>query len=591
MANNYSYLDGMSTSELKERKNQNSADWHTDPWQRKNYEAENKAIMSILDQREGTKSTFDSGTGKWNTTGGSSSGSGSSGSGSSSGVTRYKDSSSGGSYSGGSSGSSSGGGASGSPYREYTGGDAELDAAVAPYKAKYEEGRRLAMAGDPKGVQMMIDANNGANQERNKRGYAAQSADEDIAKMRARTDGSWGSSGGSGGSYAGIVQQGYTQADLDAAVAAEREKQKQQSEYDLSEYIKKQKAAELESQLAGLKGAYEQSVAELRSAQNKLPGAYEDARNSAAAQAALAKRRFLEGAAYQGLGSGTAGQAELTHGATLTGTLSQIDRAQADSQAELDLEEATLASRYQQAIQQARANEDSEMATALYQELVRLQGLEREDKQLAQVQEQLLYNQKKAEEALTYEKEQAARTEAQKRVDAYLAALGKSADLDQDLIAQSGYTQGELNALERYYAQLIGLEEKYTDIPESIWADQYSKIGSGESKSLQVPSDKKLDWRSVDDWVRLYGEDAAENYIKENYKTLGYTSQSTALAGWDNYRRDSEYKDMIDFLAQMREEGKSANEINSFLIEMVNAGIISQQQKMELQKAYIGSGR
>lgn len=474
MANNYSYLDGMSTSELKERKNQNSADWHTDPWQRKNYEAENKAIMSILDQREGTKSTFDSGTGKWNTTGGSSSGSGSSGSGSSSGVTQYKDSSSGGSYSGsssggsysgGSSGSSSGGGASGSPYREYTGGDAELDAAVAPYKAKYEEGRRLAMAGDPKGVQMMIDANNGANQERNKRGYAAQSADEDIAKMRARTDGSWGSSGGSGGSYAGIVQQGYTQADLDAAVAAEREKQKQQSEYDLSEYIKKQKAAELESQLAGLKGAYEQSVAELRSAQNKLPGAYEDARNSAAAQAALAKRRFLEGAAYQGLGSGTAGQAELTHGATLTGTLSQIDRAQADSQAELDLEEATLASRYQQAIQQARANEDSEMATALYQELVRQQGLEREDRQLAQVQEQLLYNQKKAEEALTYEKEQAARTEAQKRVDAYLAALGKSADLDQDLIAQSGYTQGELNALERYYAQLIGLEEKYTGVP------------------------------------------------------------------------------------------------------------------------------
>lgn len=399
MANNYSYLDGMSTSELKERKNQNSADWHTDPWQRKNYEAENKAIMSILDQREGTKSSFDSGTGKWNTTGGGTGASDTKTSGSGTGGSKYGL----------------------TPSDILALGKGPLSSAAAD---------RYIETGSTKPGLSSFAINNAPRKESSQ-----------------------------------PVQQGYTQADLDAAVAAEREKQKQQSEYDLSEYIKKQKAAELESQLAGLKGAYEQSVAQLRSAQDKLPGAYEDARNSAAAQAALAKRRFLEGAAYQGLGSGTAGQAELTHGATLTGTLSQIDRAQADSQAELDLEETTLASRYQQAIQQARANEDSEMATALYQELVRQQGLEREDKQLAQVQEQLLYNQKKAEEALAYEKEQAARTEAQKRVDAYLAALGKSADLDQDLLTQSGYTQGELNALERYYAQLIGLEEKYTGVP------------------------------------------------------------------------------------------------------------------------------
>lgn len=575
--------NSMSNKELESWASSNSQKWHSDPENRSRYEAENKAIKELLDQRNGTKSTFDSGTGKWTTTGGGSS-SGSSSGGSSGGSSRGSSSD----YSGGSSG-----GSTGSVYREYTGGDAALDAAIALYSQQYAEGRKLALAGDPRGVQMMIDSNNGANQERNKRGYAAQRADEDINKMKALTGYASGAGGGTsyGGGYTGSVQQGYTQADLDEAVAAERERLKQQSEYDLSEYIKKQKAAELESQLAGLKGAYEQSVAELKSAQDKLPGAYEDARNSAAAQAALARRKFLEGAAYQGLGSGTAGQAELTHGATLTGTLSQIDRAQADSQAELNLEEATLASRYQQAIQQARANGDSELATALYQELVRLQGLEREDRQLAQVQEQLAYNQKKAEEDAIYNREREERAEAQERVNAYLAALGKSGDLDQDLIARSGYTQGELSALEQFYAQQIGLGEKYTGIPESSLADQYSKTGSNGNKSTQAPGNKKLSWQSVDDWVRLYGEDAAENYIKENHKALGYTSQGEALAGWDNYRRDSEYEDMINALAQMREEGRSANVINNFLIEMVHAGIISQQQKMELQKAYIGSGR
>ena len=46
---------------------------------------------------------------------------------------------------------------------------------------------------------------------------------------------------------------------------------------------------------------------------------------------------------------------------------------------------------------------------------------------------------------------QQTREEAQSRIGDYLAAGGKTANLDQTLIANSGYTQAELAALERYY--------------------------------------------------------------------------------------------------------------------------------------------
>jgi len=47
--------------------------------------------------------------------------------------------------------------------------------------------------------------------------------------------------------------------------------------------------------------------------------------------------------------------------------------------------------------------------------------------------------------------------------------------------------------------------------------------------------DDKVDWTEVEAWVTKYGEDSAENYIKEHYKALGYASQSAALAGWENH--------------------------------------------------------
>lgn len=53
-------------------------------------------------------------------------------------------------------------------------------------------------------------------------------------------------------------------------------------------------------------------------------------------------------------------------------------------------------------------------------------------------------------------------------------------------------------------------------------------------------------WSDVVDWVGKHGLGAAEDYIKENYKSLGYSSQSAAVSGWNNYLRDNATLDMVD---------------------------------------------
>lgn len=75
-------------------------------------------------------------------------------------------------------------------------------------------------------------------------------------------------------------------------------------------------------------------------------------------------------------------------------------------------------------------------------------------------------------------------------------------------------------------------DERY----EQEWAYEQALdqlMASGSDGSPGNGSD--LDWTDVESWVESFGEDSAENYIKEHYKALGYSSQSAALAGWQNH--------------------------------------------------------
>ena len=154
-------------------------------------------------------------------------------------------------------------------------------------------------------------------------------------------------------------------------------------DYDLSEYLRKAAAAKLESELAGLKVAYEKSMAGYDDQAARLPQQYDAARNNVAAQDALARKAFDERAAASGLSSGAAGQAELARSSAYQRDIANLDQQQANAASDIQLAKTNLQSQYESAIAQARAEGNAALATALYEELVRVQNLNREDKQIA----------------------------------------------------------------------------------------------------------------------------------------------------------------------------------------------------------------
>lgn len=170
------------------------------------------------------------------------------------------------------------------------------------------------------------------------------------------------------------------------------------SGYDLSEWLKKQYASALEGELAGLKDAYEKNAASLDDEEARLSGIYDPQRNRIAAQNALAKRVWDERAAANGLSSGANGQAELARSSVMQRDLASIGEEEANARADVSLRKKNLTIEYTNAITQARANGQAELAKALYNELVRVQGLEREDqireseKALKQAQAKMEYD-------------------------------------------------------------------------------------------------------------------------------------------------------------------------------------------------------
>ena len=76
---------------------------------------------------------------------------------------------------------------------------------------------------------------------------------------------------------------------------------------------------------------------------------------------------------------------------------------------------------------------------------------------------------------------------------------------------------------------------------EHALAQQKAAQSAGSTKNNKGdPTDP--DWSVVEDWVKKHGADSAEDYIRENYKKLGYSTVSAALAGWNNHNRQQDYE-------------------------------------------------
>lgn len=143
---------------------------------------------------------------------------------------------------------------------------------------------------------------------------------------------------------------------------------------DGNDYLKELYAKKKAAELAALKSAYEQNTATLDASRAQIAPVYDIARNSAAHQNALSRGAFQEMAVANGLNTGTTGQAALAQDVVLQQNLSQIDREQAEKTAAIDLQRSQMDTEYQNAIAEAQATGNAELANALYEEYVRQQN-------------------------------------------------------------------------------------------------------------------------------------------------------------------------------------------------------------------------
>lgn len=141
---------------------------------------------------------------------------------------------------------------------------------------------------------------------------------------------------------------------------------------DHSDYINEIYAAAERQALAALEGAYTEQLATFDSEAAALPGTYREAKNRAAADAAVTQQSMNERFTASGLNSGAQGQAALALGIAAQGSLAALDSEEARSLAELESRRAQVKAQYQNAVAQAIAQNEIERANALYQEAVRV---------------------------------------------------------------------------------------------------------------------------------------------------------------------------------------------------------------------------
>ena len=178
---------------------------------------------------------------------------------------------------------------------------------------------------------------------------------------------------------------------------------------DASQYLQEMYAQQIAAQLAALKSTYEQNVADIRAQDDLITSAYDKQRNQAAAQNDLQRMYMNEYGIMRGLNTGASGQMALAQSAAYQGNMAQLGAQEAKSLADNALTREKLAIAYSNAVDQAAAEGDYQLAQALYNEYVRQDELARQAAAAEQEQANWLakFNYQKEQDALAQKNWQA----------------------------------------------------------------------------------------------------------------------------------------------------------------------------------------
>ena len=305
---------------------------------------------------------------------------------------------------------------------------------------------------------------------------------------------------------------------------------------DPYQYLMDMYAQKNAAQLAALRSTYEQNVADSQAQDDLISAAYDKQRNQTAAQNDLQRMYMNEYGIMRGLNTGASGQMALAQSAAYQGNMAQLGAQEAQSLADNALTREKLAIAYSNAVDQAAAEGDYQLAQALYNEYVRQDELARQDAANAQEQANWLakFNYQKEQDALSQQNWQA-KFDYQKQQDDlnYQLALQKLAGTGTTSktggTSTGGYDNGGLTT-----SQVKQLQQKLGVTADGKWGSQSSKAAGGLTadeawkKYGTASYDMSFDElkNTITRYLALGGKQRAQNVLDSKWDSLTSAQQA-----------------------------------------------------------------
>ena len=267
------------------------------------------------------------------------------------------------------------------------------------------------------------------------------------------------------------------------------------------ELIRKMYESNLNSNKSQLESDYNQNLSDLGAEESKLGQIYYEQQRQAQAESDRNRQAFQEYANARGLNSGTGGQAELAQNNQLSANLNALRQSEAEKRAEVERQRQLLGQQYQKAIQKAQADNDLNLAKALYEEAVRV--------------------------------DESIKSAAQADADRALQIFNM---LNNTALSAAGAYASKSGDLSLYEKLLAGdstseLEDLY-NIAQQIASTggYYSGGGGGGSGTYKKATSGEMEWAQyyIDMIRNAGGVDNVQDYLATNYKKYGIPYQTVS---------------------------------------------------------------
>ena len=267
------------------------------------------------------------------------------------------------------------------------------------------------------------------------------------------------------------------------------------------ELIRKMYESNLNSNKSQLESDYNQNLSDLGAEESKLGQIYYEQQRQAQAESDRNRQAFQEYANARGLNSGTGGQAELAQSNQLSANLNALRQSEAEKRAEVERQRQLLGQQYQKAIQKAQADNDLNLAKALYEEAVRV--------------------------------DESINSAAQADADRALQIFNM---LNNTALSAAGAYASKSGDLSLYEKLLAGdstseLEDLYNKAQQIVSSGGYYFGGGGGSGSgYKRATSDEMEWAQyyIDMIRNAGGVDNVQDYLATNYKKYGIPYQTVS---------------------------------------------------------------